>query len=568
MQTGASPFLADRISMALRWLALTALAFYFGRLGRLPLAVQLTLLLPVVWNGLLFVLSVSNRRLPFHPQISIIVDWLFIVALFHFTAPPQTLLAWAAFLPVVSAALYYGVPGAVLLALAGFLTLAASGLASLQLAAGLAVGGLALGFAGGKLHPRSRPAGQDVLHPNTALPAEEDHIKRAVSLTANLNTTLGIPRLLGFALQVSSQALQDAQGSPASLLSAGLLFDAGQLYIACENGFANKDLRVTLPGKRGLLANVAASALAQFTANLAGDPELSKVDGLQGCRAAYCHPLYSGAEYLGVLLFAHPQADYFNESRREILQVIGSQVNAAVHNARLYSDLKQEKARMMEIQEEARRKMARNLHDGPTQSVAAIAMRVNFARRLLDRDAQRAGEELFKIEELARRTTKEIRHMLFTLRPLVLESAGLRAALESMADKMRSTYNQNMIIDVDPQVVDQLEVGIQGVLFYIVEEAVDNARKHAEASHIWVRLKPGAGDIVLLEIEDDGVGFNIGALDSGYEHRGSLGMVNMRERTELVNGALQLNSQEGRGTYVRVWIPLTEEAAANIKRDI
>jgi signal transduction histidine kinase len=82
---------------------------------------------------------------------------------------------------------------------------------------------------------------------------------------------------------------------------------------------------------------------------------------------------------------------------------------------------------MMDIQEEARKKIARDLHDGPTQSIAAIAMRVNFARRLMERDFKAASEELYKIEELARRTTKEIRHMLFTLRPLVLESQGLVA---------------------------------------------------------------------------------------------------------------------------------------------
>src|SRR5512140_3158149 len=117
-----------------------------------------------------------------------------------------------------------------------------------------------------------------------------------------------------------------------------------------------------------------------------------------------------------------------------------------MQNARLYSDLEQEKERMLEIQEDARKKLARDLHDGPTQSVAAIAMRVNFARRLMERDAKAAAEELFKIEDLARHTTKEIRHMLFTLRPLILESSGLTAALEAMAEKMHETYSQNVLI--------------------------------------------------------------------------------------------------------------------------
>jgi signal transduction histidine kinase len=215
---------------------------------------------------------------------------------------------------------------------------------------------------------------------------------------------------------------------------------------------------------------------------------------------------------------------------------------------------------MMEIQEEARRKLARDLHDGPTQSVAAIAMRVNFARRLLSRDQNSATDELVKIEDLARRTTKEIRHMLFTLRPLVLESKGLVAALEAMGEKMKDTYNQNVIIDADPQVIEKIEMGKQSVIFYIAEEAVNNARKHAEAAHVWIRLKLMKPDLALLAIEDDGVGFDVGAVDATYDNRGSLGMINMRERAELVNGILHIDSAEGKGTKIQLVIPLTEEA--------
>jgi signal transduction histidine kinase len=95
---------------------------------------------------------------------------------------------------------------------------------------------------------------------------------------------------------------------------------------------------------------------------------------------------------------------------------------------------------------------------------------------------------------------------------------------------------------------------------------VNNARKHAQAKHIWVRLKTSAGEMVLLEIEDDGVGFDVNVLSNDYESRGSLGMVNLQERTELVNGALQIESAEGQGTKIAVIIPLTEDAAERIRR--
>jgi signal transduction histidine kinase len=204
--------------------------------------------------------------------------------------------------------------------------------------------------------------------------------------------------------------------------------------------------------------------------------------------------------------------------------------------------------------------LARDLHDGPTQSVAAIAMRINFARRLIDRNPKDAAEELFKIEELARKTTKEIRHMLFTLRPLVLESKGLRAALESMAEKMHETFGQDVLIEVDDNIVAQLDMGKQGVIFNIADEAVNNARKHAQAAHVWVRLKPLQKGLAVLEIRDDGTGFDVEKTKSTYESRGSLGMINLKERAELLNGILQLQSKPGVGTRIQVFIPMTEEA--------
>jgi signal transduction histidine kinase len=233
----------------------------------------------------------------------------------------------------------------------------------------------------------------------------------------------------------------------------------------------------------------------------------------------------------------------------------------AVQNARLYQDLVEEKERMIEVQEEARKKLARDLHDGPTQSVAAMAMRINLARRIMNKDVKEATKELVKIEELAHRTTKEIRHMLFTLRPLILESQGLTAALEAMAEKMRETFAQNVIINVDEGVLKDMEMGKQGVIFYIIEEATNNARKHANALHIWVRLRTFESGIALLEIEDDGLGFDVVAVNQSYDKRGSLGMVNLRERTELVTGLLNIDSAPGKGTRVQVYIPLSEEAA-------
>ena len=133
---------------------------------------------------------------------------------------------------------------------------------------------------------------------------------------------------------------------------------------------------------------------------------------------------------------------------------------------------------------------------------------------------------------------------------------------------MNETYNQNVTIQAEQRFVEVLEAGKQAVVFYIAEEAVNNARKHAQAENIWVRLKLLREDIAFMEIEDNGVGFNMTAVDTAYENRGSLGMVNMRERTELINGVLRIDSSVGHGTRVQVVIPLTEEASDHIRRGI
>lgn len=228
--------------------------------------------------------------------------------------------------------------------------------------------------------------------------------------------------------------------------------------------------------------------------------------------------------------------------------------------------LREKGKKIIETQERTRKKLARDIFDGTISPIAAIAMRVNLARRLIDRDVNAAKEELEKIEGLARRVTKESRHMLFTLRPLVLESRGLKLALQGIADMMKETYEQEVIIQVNDKLAEQLDMGKSGIIFYISEEAVNNARKHAQASHIWVRLNAlrKLPEIVLLEIADDGNGFDVSSTKKLYYKRGGLGMINLRERAELLNGVLNVISFPREGTRVQVYIPLTEDAANTI----
>ena len=436
--------------------------------------------------------------------------------------------------------------------------------------------GLVLGVAFSRysvLDSRKEAAKQSRQAMDRSTAADRKRLSEIYNLISAITSTLQYQRVLDAALDLSSSILASPNVPADRLVSAVLLFTQSEnkrpdLTVGSARRFTPSDQRQVLPGAGGLIAHVIEGGEAQSTTEIGQDPELGRFVALRSCKVVYCLPLRAGLDTYGVLLYAHPDMNFFTQSKRELLDIISHQAAIAIQNARLYTDLAQEKERMMETQEEARKKLARDLHDGPTQSVAAIAMRLNFARRLMERDVKATNEELVKIEELARRTTKEIRHMLFTLRPLVLESQGLTAALEAMAEKMAETFNQNVIIEVDPAVVPEIEIGKQTIIFYIAEEAVNNARKHAQAAHIWVRLRPveKEKDIVVLEIADDGVGFDVGSVNASYDQRGSLGMVNMRERSELVNGLLQVESAAGKGTRIRVLIPLNEEGADRLRR--
>jgi signal transduction histidine kinase len=293
---------------------------------------------------------------------------------------------------------------------------------------------------------------------------DDDTLREIYKALATMTATLNYQRVLDIALDLSMQALAEPGSKTDRLVSAVLQFaqqDTNRpiLYVGAARRFMRKDMSQTFHANEGLLREAIDEGAALLAHGVSQDPELSCIIALQHCKVAYCIPLRSGLNVYGVMLFAHSDPNFFTVINREILDIIGNQAMIAIQNARLYQDLEQEKERMMEIQEEARKKLARDLHDGPTQSIAAIAMRVNFARRLMERDTRAAADELSKIEDLARRTTKEIRHMLFTLRPLVLESQGLTAAFESMSEKMKETYAQAVAVSVDPDLLPELENG-------------------------------------------------------------------------------------------------------------
>ena len=597
MRIAEIPSLADGFIISMRWLVLLGMLAATAMAQQLTLPAIAALLVAVVWNIFVSLLALLNHRLPGHLAINLAVDWCVTLLAFFATGGLRGPVLWAGMLTLMPSAIYYGLKGSLITAglyygVQMYWTIALlwpslSSQISFSRPAGqilqfsivllilnLLIGAL-VGLAGSQLMRvlRRTVQGQvNTLAENERKAKQDEHARMQAfyRLLERLGATLNHQVVLDTALELSANALGETGSIPSQMVGAVLLFGEGDIRVGAALKLFPGDLQVTFPGTRGELHTLIETGEPCLISQPSKDPELGRLAALQGCQSALALPLQRGLNSFGVVLFAHPQEDYFNPERCEVLEVISHQAVIAIQNARLYQDLQGEKERIIESQDEARKKLARDLHDGPTQSVASIAMSISIARRLLQGSQEKAEEELARAEDLARRTTQEIRHMLFTLRPLVLETDGLVAALQAMADKMRDTYQQNVLVEADPAVEDLIDKGKQTVVFYLAEEAVNNARKHARAAQITVRINflPKDKEVALLEVLDNGIGFDTQNVTHAYEQRGSLGMINLHERTDLINGVLSIDSTSGRGTCVSVLIPLTEGAAERLQRGL
>jgi two-component system sensor histidine kinase DegS len=218
---------------------------------------------------------------------------------------------------------------------------------------------------------------------------------------------------------------------------------------------------------------------------------------------------------------------------------------------RLLQEMEADMGLVLDLQELSRQKLARRLHDGLTQTVASLAMRVNFARRLMETDPEASKEELLKIEELTRQTAKDIRHMIFFLRRMDIEAHGLNAVLELMVDKMGELFDLKVYLSIEDDLVEGFTKYKQKILYSMIEEGIDNARRYAEAENIWVRLTKTNGELLLLEIEDDG---KAEAQNEQENRRKQL--ERMLEYARIVSGTLEAESIEGKGSCIQILIPI------------
>ncbi len=373
-----------------------------------------------------------------------------------------------------------------------------------------------------------------------------------------LSQTLSYSRVLDAMLEAGTNGMPTARREDGPAVGVVLFFEANDpektLRVVAWRHLDRTDTQRRIPGKEGIVAQTLEAGERVTFTDINNDPELREFTTFRRCRAGVCYPLQSGLDLYGVVLLVSPTPRLPAEQHLDLMKAFTNQAAVAFQNARLYQSLREERDRIIDTEANARAKLARDLHDGPTQSVSALAMRLEFISALLDREPDKAKVEIGQARESAIRTGKELRELLFALRPLTLETQGLSATLDLWAQRMQETEKVPLAMNAGDFGLE-LDVKLAGTVFSIIEEAVNNARKHGEGARIEVQVCK-QGENLVATIKDQGPGFDLAAVEKNYDQRGSLGLVNMRERARLIDGHLAIDSWPGRGTQVVLVVPL------------
>lgn len=259
--------------------------------------------------------------------------------------------------------------------------------------------------------------------------------------------------------------------------------------------------------------------------------------------------------------------DYFDELT---MNSIAGQAAVALENNLLYKNINQllqqyveqnEKltilsGKILKAHEEERKRIAREIHDGPAQSAACLSLKLELCKKQLQNNAYDAlALELDKLGEDVRLTVKEIRGIIYDLKPSRLDD-GLFTALQNYIE----TYIDNTGLDVSLKTSGKdadLQYYLLSTIFRIVQEALTNISKHAKASKVSISLKITKAALA-LEIKDNGRGFDTSKLEqlSREEISSGFGIDGMKERVELINGHIDISSVIGTGTSIKIHVPL------------
>jgi signal transduction histidine kinase len=291
----------------------------------------------------------------------------------------------------------------------------------------------------------------------------------------------------------------------------------------------------------------------QFDPAIVGDSELYRdnLTGqvLQASRTLMCVPLVVKDETIGMLVLGHHQPNYWGEKEKELVQAFANQVAAAITNAELF-DKTGEAATL-----EERTRLARELHDSATQSLYSATLFSEAGKELAEQgDMDSARYYLSRVSEVVYQALKDMRLLIFQLRPPVLEEEGLVGAVQKRLDSVEKRSGIESRLIGDPLLA--LPDVVSAELYAITLEALNNVLKHADTDSVSVSIHSD-GEILTLEVVDDGGGFDLENVRDG----GGMGLVNMHERALRLGGALTIESIPNQGTSVKVTVPLTQATA-------
>lgn len=316
-------------------------------------------------------------------------------------------------------------------------------------------------------------------------------------------------------------------------------FGAGRLWEDPAFNFNPSHLKI---GTEGVTGKVAASGNLVYLPDVREDSSYVEMKG-SGTLSELTVPVKVKGKVIGVLDVQSDRINAFDETDLVVLQSLADQTAVAIENARLYKQAKQ-----LAVVEE-RNRLARELHDSVTQALYGITLHAEAAFRQLEaKQIGLANEQLVELRSTAQEALREMRLLIFELRPSVVEMQGLVPALRARLEAVEERAGMDVEINMDENL--DLSDRIQDGLYRIAQEALNNALKHAKASKIILNLS-GTLSKVTLEIMDDGVGFK----PEDEVEGGGLGLDGIIERAELLGGELVLDSWPGRGTTIRIEVP-------------
>jgi signal transduction histidine kinase len=288
------------------------------------------------------------------------------------------------------------------------------------------------------------------------------------------------------------------------------------------------------------------------------------VDGLRGFVSI---PLLSQDKITGVMNVASPEARRFSAEDIKLLEGIARQATAAIENARLHREVRYKEAirgellqDVFSIQEEERKRIARELHDETSQVIASLTASLEATLAMLPPGAEKARGMLEKTRGLSINILDEIHRLIYELRPSLLDDLGLVAAARWLAEVNLEASGINVSFDISGR-QRRLPPRIEATLFRVIQEAVNNISRHARARNAAISLgfKRNA---IQVRIRDDGRGFDVDEAISSRERPRGLGLLGMKERISIVSGKIDIESHPGGGgTEIIIEIPLNKEAA-------